>query len=129
MPDVLVEVRGSWLGARRTQFLNATHAALVAALRTPADDKVVRLVEHQPEHFMIPESAGERFTRIEIVMFKGRSLPAKRALYQSIVRSLEPFGIPKEDVKIVLVEVPPENVGLRGGKAACDVDLGYQINV
>lgn len=78
---------------------------------------------------MIPESAGERFTRIEIVMFKGRSLPAKRALYQSIVRSLEPFGIPKEDVKIVLVEVPPENVGLRGGKAACDVDLGYQINV
>lgn len=40
MPDVLVEVRGSWLGARKPRFLEAIHAALVDAIRIPRDDKV-----------------------------------------------------------------------------------------
>jgi phenylpyruvate tautomerase PptA (4-oxalocrotonate tautomerase family) len=62
-------------------------------------------------------------------MFTGRSREAKRALYRAIIERLKPFDVPPEDVKIVLVEVPPESVGLRGGKAACDVDLGYVIGV
>jgi hypothetical protein len=73
--------------------------------------------------------AGEKFTRIEITMFVGRSREAKRALHREIVRRLTPFGVPAEDVKIVLVEVPTENVGIRGGQAACDVDLGYVLSV
>jgi phenylpyruvate tautomerase PptA (4-oxalocrotonate tautomerase family) len=76
-----------------------------------------------------PRAFGEKFTRIEITMFTGRSLDAKRKLYKAIVRNLEPFGVPANDVKIVPVEVPPENWGLRGGRAACDVDLGFELRV
>jgi phenylpyruvate tautomerase PptA (4-oxalocrotonate tautomerase family) len=129
MPDVLVEVRGTWLGARKSQFLDAIHAALVEAIRIPRDDKVLRLVVHAPEDFVIPPARGERFTRIEITMFAGRSLDAKRALYQAIVRNLAPFGVPPADVKIALIEVPAENWGVRGGQAACDIDLGFEVRV
>jgi hypothetical protein len=48
-------------------------------------------VEHPAECFVIPDGAGT-FTHIEITMFAGRTLSAKRALYQAIVRRIEPFG-------------------------------------
>ena len=35
MPNVLVETRGGWLGAKRTALLDAIHAATVEALRIP----------------------------------------------------------------------------------------------
>jgi hypothetical protein len=54
---------------------------------------------------------------------------AKRALYKAIVRNLEPFGVPAKDVKIILIEVAAESVGMRGGIAACDLDIGYEIRV
>jgi phenylpyruvate tautomerase PptA (4-oxalocrotonate tautomerase family) len=129
MPDVLIEVRGNWVGNRKAQFIEAVHAALVEAIKIPRDDKVVRFVSHVPEDFIIPPAFGEKFTRIEIVMFAGRSLDAKRKLYKAIVRNLEPFGVPANDVKIALIEVPAENWGVRGGRAGCDIDLGFEIRV
>jgi phenylpyruvate tautomerase PptA (4-oxalocrotonate tautomerase family) len=129
MPDVLIEVRGDWVGNRRPQFIEAVHAALVEAIKIPSGDKVLRFVSHAPEDFIIPSGFGEKFTRIEIVMFAGRSLDAKRKLYKAIVRNLESFDVPAKDVKIALIEVPPENWGVRGGFAGCDIDLGFEIHV
>jgi phenylpyruvate tautomerase PptA (4-oxalocrotonate tautomerase family) len=129
MPNVLVETRGGWLGAKRTALLDAIQAATMEALRIPSDALVLRLVEHPRECFAVPDGAAERYTHIVIQMFAGRSLAAKRALYQAIVRRLEPFGVPADDVRIILNEVPRENVGMRGGKAAVDLELGYEVRV
>lgn len=60
-------------------------------------------------------------------MFVGRTTEVKRALYRARVESLEPFGLPEGGVKIILIEVDPSNVGMRGGRAACDAKLGYEI--
>jgi phenylpyruvate tautomerase PptA (4-oxalocrotonate tautomerase family) len=129
MPDVLIEVRGDWIGDRKAEFIDAVHGALVKSLKVPAEDKVVRLVQHPLENFAIPKGMGEKYTHIEIAMFIGRSIDARRALYREIVRSAEPFGVPPNDVKIVLIEVTKENVGFRGGKAASDVPIGYETAV
>ena len=102
------------------------------ALRIPPHSLVLRLVEHPMECFVIPHEThqtAERYTHIVIAMFAGRSLSAKRALYQAIVRHLEPFGVPPGDVRIILHEVPRENVGMQGGKAAVDLELGYEVGV
>ena len=129
MPDVLVEVRGDWLKGRKAGFLEAIEDGVVAALRTPKEDKILRLIEHSPENFSIPRWASEQFIHIEIKLFRGRSLDLKRALYSAIVKNLEPFGVPPNDVKIILLEVSPSDVGMRGGRAACDLDLGYEIAI
>jgi phenylpyruvate tautomerase PptA (4-oxalocrotonate tautomerase family) len=81
------------------------------------------------ECFAVPHDTAEQYTHIVIAMFAGRSLSAKRALYQAIVRHLEPFGVPPGDVRIILHEVPRENVGMQGGKAAVDLELGYEVRV
>jgi len=130
MPDVLVEVRGDWLGERKTDFINVIWAAIAEVLRTPDKDKIVRLVEHSVENFSIPSWASDRFTHIEITMFEGRSIQVKRSLYEAIVRNLEHFfGVPPNDVKIILIEVRPSEVGMRGGKAASELEIGYEVKI
>jgi tautomerase-like protein len=129
MPDVLIEVRGDWLMKRKVDFIEAIENGIATALKAPKDDKILRLIEHAPENFSIPRWAGDLFTHIEITMFKGRSVDVKRKLYRSIVQNLEPFGVPANDVKIILIEVCPSEVGMRGGKAACDLAIGYEIAV
>ena len=62
-------------------------------------------------------------------MFKGRSIETKRALYRTIVENLEPFGVSPNDIKIILIEVLPSEVGMRGGKAACDLEIGYEVAI
>ena len=56
-------------------------------------------------------------------------MAAKRALYQAVVRNLAAFGVPPLDIKITLIETPPENWGLRGGMPASEIDLGFRIDV
>jgi hypothetical protein len=129
MPDILIEVRKGWLAGRQSNLVEAVHNTLVGVLKHPPADKLLRLIEHAPEDFAIPHGMTDRFLGIEIVMFAGRSLETKRALYKAIVEQLLTFGVPAGDVKIVVVDVPMENVGFRGGKAACDVDLGYELDV
>lgn len=129
MPDVLVEIRQGWLAGRGIQFLATIQDAISETLRTPAHDKILRLVQHARDDFAIPDWAGERFTHLEITMFPGRSVATKRALYKAIVSNLERFGVPANDVKIILIEVPRENVGMRGGNAASDFDIGYETAV
>jgi|SRR5579859_7579346 len=129
MPDVLIEVRCGWLGARKGAFIEAIEDGIVTALKTPEDDKILRLIEHAPENFSIPRWAGERFTHIEITMFAGRSIAVKRTLYRTVVERLEPFSVPANDIKIILIEADPSNVGMRGGRAASDLTLEYQIGI
>jgi phenylpyruvate tautomerase PptA (4-oxalocrotonate tautomerase family) len=129
VPDILVEVRGDWLGRQKAAFVEAIHGAVVNSLQSPPDDKVVRLIAHPAENFLIPDGMSEKFTHIEITLFRGRSLDIKRMVYREIVAALAAFGVPPDAIKIILIEVPRDNVGFRGGKAACDVDLGYETAV
>ena len=69
-----------------------------------------------------------KVTLIGIDLFSGRSIEAKRRLYQAIVKNLAVFDVPADHVKVVLREIPRENWGI-GGAAACDIDIGFEIKV
>lgn len=131
MPSVLIEVRRQFTKDEEIGIMNAVHSALQTAFKIIATDKNVRLIVHEPHRFACPPNKDkpDYFTHISIDAFSGRSLDAKRNLYKSIVNNLEPFGIPKDHIKIMIREISPENWGIRGGQAACDVDLGFKIDV
>jgi phenylpyruvate tautomerase PptA (4-oxalocrotonate tautomerase family) len=129
MPNVLIATRRGWVGAQHAAVIEAVHAAMVEAIKIPREDRTLRLVEHEASCFAVPPQRGERYTLIEITLFAGRSLEAKRRLYKAIVRNFAALGVPPLDIKIVLIEVPAENWGVRGGEAASDIDLGFEIRV
>jgi phenylpyruvate tautomerase PptA (4-oxalocrotonate tautomerase family) len=128
MPNTLIATRSGWItdpGA----VIRAVQSALQEALKIPESDRVVRVIEHPPSHFAVPPGRGEKFTLIEITMFSGRSMSAKRALYQAIVRNLGTLDVPPLDIKISLHELPSENWGIRGGMPASEIELGFKVDV
>lgn len=131
MPSVLIEVRKRYPQEEEIALMEAVHAALREAFRILPHDKNIRLIVHEPHRFACPpdREKPEFYTHISIDAFAGRSLDAKRNLYMAIVKNLEPFGIPKNHVKILLREIPRENWGIRGGRAGCDVELGFKVEV
>jgi phenylpyruvate tautomerase PptA (4-oxalocrotonate tautomerase family) len=131
MPSVLIEVRKQYTREQEIALMEAVHAALREAFKILPGDRNVRLVVHEPHRFAVPpdRETPEAYTHISIDAFAGRSLDAKRRLYKGIVSNLEPFGIPKSHVKILLREITRENWGIRGGQAGCDVELGFEVEV
>lgn len=129
MPLSRIEVRRKWEPAQAQAIIEAVHAAQQEALRIPARDRQIRLVTHSPEHFHVPPDKSENYTVVEISLFAGRSLDAKRALYQALVRNLGALGIAADDVFVVLNEIALDNWSIRGGVPASEVDLGFKIDV
>ena len=112
-------------------LVDAVHGAMTEALKLPPNDRTVRLVVHEPHRFACPpnKQLPEFYTHITIDMFSGRSREVKRALYAEVVSRLERLGIPRDHVIILLRESPQENWGVRGGQPACDVDLGFKVEI
>jgi len=131
MPSVLIEVRRQYTPEQEIALIEAVHRALRDAFKIMPGDKNVRLLVHEPHRFACPPAREkpEFYTHISIDAFAGRSLDAKRSLYKAIVTNLEPLGIPKDHVKILLREIEREDWGIRGGQAGCDVDLGFKVDV
>ena len=109
-------------------MMEAVYQALREALKVPEGDRQIRYAEHRPEHFAVPPGKSENYTFVEIIMFPGRSLEAKRHLYQALVRRFEELGIEATDIFIVLHEPPLENWGIRGVPAS-EIDLGFNLKV
>ncbi|TQM27898.1 phenylpyruvate tautomerase PptA (4-oxalocrotonate tautomerase family) [Microbacterium kyungheense] len=130
MPSVLIEVRREYSPAEEVALIDAVHASLVAAFRIPDEDRFSRLVSYPPHRMVDGPAPGvaDGYTRVTIDCFPGRSLEAKRALYREIVERLEPFGIPREKVSILLRESAFENWG-SGGVPAADAELGFTVEV
>ncbi|OQA31979.1 MAG: 4-oxalocrotonate tautomerase [Betaproteobacteria bacterium ADurb.Bin341] len=129
MPLARIEVRKHRPPEEATALMEAVYLAQREALKVPEGDRNIRYVEHRPEHFAVPPGKSENYTLVEITLFPGRSLAAKKALYQGIVRRFGKLGIAPEDVFIVLNEPPLDNWGLRGGQAASEIDLGFNLKV
>ncbi|HNP58322.1 MAG TPA: tautomerase family protein, partial [Gordonia sp. (in: high G+C Gram-positive bacteria)] len=93
--------------------------------------KHIRLIAHEPHRFAAPPDLAdpEYLTMVHIDCFAGRSVDAKRALYRAIVERLGPIGIPGTHVSITVRDIPMSNWGIRAGQAACDVDLGFDVEV
>ena len=129
MPLVKVQIHKGKSAEYQRAIMDGVHAALVEAIKIPDSDRMQTLREIDPEHF---ERSGrsENVTLIEITMFKGRSIEAKKNLYKAIARNLERSpGISGKDILIILSESPMEDWSLRDGLAASDTGVGFKVDV
>lgn len=131
MPSITIDVRHLYTPEQESALIDAVLAALGDALGVPARTHNALLQVHAPHRFRPPPdcSAPDRFTNISIHLMSGRSVATKRRLYAGIVTRLQPLGVPPDCVLIRLLEQPPQNFGVRGGQALCDVDVGYPVQV
>jgi phenylpyruvate tautomerase PptA (4-oxalocrotonate tautomerase family) len=76
-----------------------------------------------------PDRHSDAYTLVEVTMFAGRSMEAKRRLYTAIVRGLGECDVAPEDVLIVIHEPPMENWSVDGGTPASEVDVGFKVDI
>ena len=127
MPLVYIDIRKGHSPEHKRAILDGVHSALVEAFKIPDHDRNQILREHAREDF---EGRGAAPTIVCITAFSGRSREAKRALFAAIARNLAASpGIDGNDLLITVNDLPLDNWGIRGGKQASDLDLGFKIDV
>ena len=130
MPLVRITIRSGKPAPYKKALLDSVHNALVQAFKIPEHDRYQTLHELDAEHFESPQTKTDNVTMIEITAFKGRSNEAKKELYRAIVDNLAKHpGIIGDDIMIIVHEPPLENWGIRGGKPASEVQLGFKVEV
>jgi 4-oxalocrotonate tautomerase family enzyme len=130
MPLVRITIRSGKPASYKKALRDGVHNALVQTFKIPEHDRYQILHELDAEHFETPSAKTENVTMIEITAFKGRSNETKKQLYQAIVENLAKNpGIKGDDIMIIVHEPPLENWGIRGGKPASEVQLGFKVEV
>jgi len=119
MPHAYITVRRPF-GLRRAELVRSVAAAMSAALGTSTVDNLVQMREMDPDAFHCGEGDEPDWTNVELVMFPGRPLEKKRALYEAICGALSGFGVDPMHVRLHITELGPDNWGMRGGKPASD---------
>lgn len=131
MPSTLIEIRRNYSADEEVAIIEAVQASLVAAFRIPPGDRHVRLHVNLPHRMATSPDLDDpdRYTLVTVDCFEGRSDDAKRALFEQIVTRFETLGIPRDHVTIIVRDLPATNWGIRGGRAAADIDLGFKVDV
>ncbi len=131
MPAILIEVRKDYNEEEGTKLINAVHNAMVTAFQIPIEDRTIRLLVHPPHRFAVSPTKKnpELYTLISVDAFSGRSIDAKRKLFNQIAENLYQLGIPKDHILIVVRDSNKESWGVQGGQSGYDVDLGFKVEV
>ena len=129
MPQVRIDTGYHLLNGEHEAVYDDNQAEMVEGIKIPEDDRCYRLVTYDADHFPNVPGHSDRFIIIEIALFAGRSMDAKRKMYAAICRNLKAtFGLEPRDIRIVLEENTRENWAL-DGKPASEIDLGFKVEV
>ena len=105
------------------------HGCVMEALQYPPDKRFHRFIALKPEHFFFAADRGEQYTIIEISLFEGRSVEAKKQLIRLLFARLHTeLGIDPHSVEITLFETPRHHWGIRG-QVGDELALNYEVEV
>lgn len=108
---------------------NVIHSCLVEALEFPLDKKFHRFFPMDKEDFYFASGRTEAYTVIEISMFEGRTVEAKKQLLKLLFERINSeLSISPRDVEITIFETPKYNWGIRG-LPGDELALNYKVNV
>ncbi|GAE37459.1 tautomerase family protein [Halalkalibacter akibai] len=108
---------------------NVIHSCMVEALQFPSDKKFHRFFPMDKEDFHFASGRTEAYTVIEVSMFEGRTVEAKKQLLKLLFERINnELGISPQDVEVTIFETPKHNWGIRG-LPGDELALNYKVNV
>lgn len=129
MAQVKIYGLQSHLDTNAAAMSDVIHSCVMDALAYPADKRFHRFIDLSSERFFFPADRGDCYTILEISMFEGRSVEAKKQLINLLFQRLDAqVGIPPHSVEITIFETPKANWGIRG-KPGDELALHYKVNV
>ncbi|MEW9699189.1 tautomerase family protein [Paenibacillus sp. SI8] len=111
------------------QLSEVIHACVVEAFQYPPDKRFHRFFPMNEEDFIYANGRTEAYTIIEISIFEGRTVEAKKLLIKLLFQNIhETFHISTDDLEITIFETPKHNWGIRGVPGD-ELLLNYKVDV
>lgn len=112
MPLVRITAGPAVTPERHRRLADAVHAALVATMNVPADDRFQILERPGPDGLVFDANylgiaRSDGFAVVQVFLRAGRTPDMKRAFYALAAKGAEEAGIRPEDVMISLSENGP----------------------
>lgn len=113
----------------KDKLSDVIHSCAVEALGLPSDKRFHRFFPLDRSDFYYPSDRTDNYTIIEISMFEGRSIEAKKELIRLLFEKIsKEINIPVQDIEITIFETPKYNWGIRG-KSGDELALSYKVEV
>ncbi len=131
MSQIKIYGMRSQLDPIKQELSDLIHSCVVDALHYPQHKRAHRFFPLDPSDLYYPPEPGrtDRYTIIEISMFEGRTVEAKKHLIRLLFERLyEQLGISNQNLEITIFETPKHNWGFRG-LPGDEHSLDYKVNV
>ena len=129
MAQIKIYGTAARLPARRDHLSDVLHGCVVDAFAYPPDKRAHRFFALDEADFRYPPGRSEDYTILELLLFEGRSVAAKKELYRLLYERFEAeLGIAPVDLEITLIETPRHDWGIRGVPGD-ELGLDYRVNV
>lgn len=129
MAQVKVYGLGEHLDQIKSELSDIIHSCVVDALSYPPEKRFHRFFPLDAEDFYYPEDRSPRYTIIEIAMFEGRPVEAKKRLFRLLFeRALDRLGLEARALEITITETPRHDWGIRG-RPGDELDLRYRVDL
>lgn len=117
------------LDPAKARMSDVIHSCVVDALSFPQDKRAHRFFGLDHEDFYSPAGRTERYTIVEISMFEGRSVEAKKTLIRLLFERMQSdLDLNPADLEITITETPKHNWGFRG-QTGDEIGLNYKVEV
>jgi phenylpyruvate tautomerase PptA (4-oxalocrotonate tautomerase family) len=117
------------LDAIKRELSDIVQECLVEAFALPKDKRFQRFFGLAAEDFVYPAGRSERYLILEVSLFEGRSVEAKKGFIRRLYeRTHAELGLSANDLEITLFETPRHNWGIRG-LPGDELTLGYTVDV
>lgn len=113
----------------KARLSEVIHGRVVEALSYPPEKRFHRFFPMEPADFVYPADRTGRYTIVEISLFEGRSVEAKKRLVRLLFeRARADLDLSPQDLEITLFETPRHNWGIRG-RPGDELGLSYAVEV
>lgn len=116
------------LNKKRSRMSDIIHSAVVQGLEFPEEKRFQRFFPLSKENFIYPSNRSSKYTIIEVNMFSGRSVEAKKRFIKLLYKGFKSLGIDENDLEITIIENPKENWGIRGVPGD-ELVLNYKVKI
>lgn len=129
MPQVKIYGHATPLRAMQRELSDIIHSCAVDALAFPREKRFHRFFPLAAEDFIHPSDRSDRYTIIEILLFEGRSIEAKKTFTRLLYdRTNDRLQLAAIDLELTLIETPRHDWGIRGVPGD-ELALSYKVNV
>ena len=129
MVQIKVYALADKLNPIKMELSNIIHTSLIEVLQLTPEKRFHRFFPLDKSDFYYPSDRTDNYLIIEISMFDGRSVEAKKELIRLLIKNINrKFNIAADDIEITIFETPKSNWGIRG-LPGDELILNYKVEV